>query len=72
MTYECKVCYELNHSSRLHCKTCGTIPACYSLTGEDCNAILIPVKTAKGVDRSSNHKGQRLYLRTVAADYYAS
>ena len=31
MTYECSICYAVNHSSRLHCSACGTIPAVYSI-----------------------------------------
>jgi hypothetical protein len=70
--YECTICQSLNHSSRLHCQNCGAIPAIYSWTGGPINTEKgISVAAAKGCDRSSNHKGQRINLRTVTADYYA-
>lgn len=32
--YECSICKHINHVSRFHCQTCGTIPARYSFTGK--------------------------------------
>jgi hypothetical protein len=34
MTYECSICLDINHVSRLHCKSCGTTPAQYSPVGK--------------------------------------
>ena len=32
--YECSICKHINHVSRFHCQTCGTIPAQYSWLGK--------------------------------------
>lgn len=82
-TYECAICLNVNHASKLHCSTCGTVPAKYSvlsvptrmLSHEDHGFIgdwLIPVVVARGADRAEHHHTTRVYLRTVKADYYAS
>lgn len=74
--YECSICHEVNHASRLHCQLCGTIPAKYSLTNKNCkvNAGLnyfTEVVAAYGVSRACEHHASRMYLRTVTPDYYA-
>ena len=79
MTYDCSICLNINHASRLHCRTCGTIPAMYSpitiparfvVDAEDYHFISSVV--AHGADRAEHHKTSRSYLRTVPLDYYAS
>jgi hypothetical protein len=78
-TYVCVICNTLNHSSRLHCQCCGTIPARYSwhclLSGSTqafpSNANGIQVVKANGADTTEMHHARRLRLQTVAADYYA-
>lgn len=77
--YECVICLSLNHASRLHCQNCGTIPAQYSILGAPAKSIehetfsqYIPVIAAFGCQRASQHKGQKVYLRTVSVNYYAS
>jgi hypothetical protein len=68
--YECSICLSLNHSSRLHCQNCGTIPAMYSWTGGPINTEKgISVAAAFGCYRAGQHKGQRIYLKTAIADY---
>lgn len=70
--YVCVICLSVNHSCRLHCQNCGTIPACYSWTGKPINTEKgINVTAAKGCYRAGQHKGQRIGLKTVTADYYA-
>lgn len=81
-TYECPICYGVNHASKTQCSACGTIPAMYSLTrmparildndlGDMINGY-ISVVSAIGVDRTERHRTVKRVLRTVAADYYAS
>jgi len=77
-TYECSICYSVNHSSRIHCSCCGTIPAQYSIIRRpmryidgDNLSLAIPVVAAIGVDRTERHRTITRQLRTVAADYYA-
>lgn len=73
-TYTCSICHEVNHSARLHCKACGTIPKQYSPiakpakeTGDYFTAVLV----AFGAERQDiGHTCKRL-LRTVPMDYYA-
>lgn len=74
-TYECSICHEINSSNRLHCKSCGTIPAMYSFLRKEMslNASQVAVYTvaAFGCDRAESHRTVRGRLRTVPADYYA-
>jgi hypothetical protein len=81
--YECPICLSLNHASRLHCSICGTIPAMYSMIGVASSQVhrsgeyetgdyQIPIVVAIGSSRSCQHRAQRVNLRTVTADYYAS
>lgn len=80
--YECSICQSLNHASRLHCQNCGTIPRMYSMLGVPMvvkdyvdwlgpNYVAVPVVVAQGAQRASQHHASRVYLRTVALDYYA-
>jgi hypothetical protein len=83
-TYECNICLNINHATKLHCSTCGTIPTQYSVIGVPARLQvglmfpiytsdrLTPVVIAKGADRAEHHKTSRVYLRTVKADYYAT
>jgi len=82
MTYECEICYGVNHSSKMQCSACGTIPKQYSLLktparllqtdlGDMINGF-ISVVSAIGVDRTERHRTCKRVLRTVPADYYAS
>lgn len=81
-TYECSICYGVNHVSKIHCSTCGTIPAMYSLSHAPARLVatdlgnmingFISVVAAIGVDRTERHCYAKCYLRTVPADYYAS
>lgn len=71
--YECVICLSLNHNARLHCQNCGTIPAVYSWTGKPINTEKgIEVCNAVGCYRTGQHKAQRINLKTVTLDYYAS
>lgn len=69
--YECVICKSLNHATRIHCRSCGTIPAMYSILGKPeasdrhCEAVV-----AFGAVRAAQHH-QRLFMRTVQFDYYA-
>ena len=79
-TYECTICLHHNLVNRLHCSTCGTIPARYSITGTpsiqvgtviDWNFYL-PIVAAHGCDRIEQHHTSRMNLRTMPLDYYSS
>lgn len=80
-TYECSICYNVNHASKMQCSACGTIPSQYSLTkkpvrllSEDIGDLIngfVSVVNAVGVDRTERHRTCKRVLRTVAADYYA-
>jgi len=82
VTYECEICLNINHASKLHCSTCGTTPKQYSIFGIPVNFTnrdnfeevphFVPVVIAKGADRVEWHHTSRVYLRTVKADYYAT
>lgn len=84
VTYECEICLNINHASKLHCSTCGTTPKQYSILGMPSKATdgwsfatmglewHIPVVIARGADRVEWHHTSRVYLRTVPADYYAT
>lgn len=81
MTYECAICLNINHVSRLHCRTCGTIPANYSPTGttasparqidrDDYQYVWFnQTLVARGADRTEHHRNVRVNLRTALADY---
>ena len=86
MTYECAICLNVNHASKLACSTCGTIPARYSVSGRPESAVCnfnwqyggwgigsrrIEVVVAHGADRAEHHHTTRSYMRTVPLDYYA-
>jgi hypothetical protein len=76
--YECSICHGLNHAMRLHCQTCGTVPAQYSIlsipslrhqySGYE---VENPVVAAYGAERQESHRTSHVQLRTVEADYYA-
>ena len=75
--YECTICHNHNHSRRLHCSTCGTVPAMYSFNGKEyvpgdesvnCGRSIV---VAHGCDRQEQHRAQRVNLKTVEGDYYA-
>lgn len=81
MTYECPICYAVNHQSRTHCSSCGTIPSHWSVTkqpsrllsenlGDMINGFL-SVVSAIGCDRIERHRTIKVRLRTVPVDYYA-
>jgi hypothetical protein len=82
MTYECEICYAINHAKKFQCSSCGTVPAHYSFTGKPLRLLSteqgdminsdIPVVAAIGVDRTERHRTCKRVLRTVPADYYAS
>lgn len=84
-TYECVICLNTNHNSKLHCSCCGAVPAKYSpigvtarnYYGEFADVLSerinpwITVVVAHGADRAEHHKTSRSTMRTVKADYYA-
>ena len=82
-TYECTICKEINHVSRLHCKSCGTIPACYSILNAPAkqtdnldmystwNSGYISVLVAWGAERQVSRRTIKRTARTVQMDYYA-
>jgi len=65
--YTCSVCHNLNGVWRLHCQTCGSVPAMYSVKDKTGRELL----AANGCDRQESHHASRLNLRTVELDYYA-
>lgn len=79
-TYECPICLHINHSSRYHCATCGTIPERYSVLhapavfkSDDLGIPkLIPVVIAYGARRQEHGHTSKTMMRTVPLDYYAS
>lgn len=77
-TYECAICLNVNHNVKLHCSTCGAVPAKYSpiktTAIERSGSInyFVPFVIARGADRAEWHRTSRSYLRTVPLDYYAS
>ena len=81
-TYECEICYAINHAKKFSCGSCGTVPSQYSFTGKPLRLLStetgdminsdIPVVAAIGVDRTERHRTCKRVLRTVPADYYAS
>lgn len=86
MTYECKVCWGINSANKLHCSTCGTIPAVYSWNGktirERADTIssfnpetisnTIDVVVALNAERQTTRRTIKRTARTVPMDYYAS
>lgn len=80
-TYECEICYAINHVKKTQCSSCGTIPSQYSLTrkpvrllAEDIGDMIngfVSVVNAIGVDRTERHRTCKRVLRTVPMDYYA-
>ena len=78
MTYECSICYAVNHASRLHCSACGTIPAQYSILGKpavvhesDSLALFVEIYVAFGAERQVSRRTIKRTARTVNLDYYA-
>lgn len=78
-TYECSICYGVNHASRLTCQHCGTIPACYSILRQPSRQFAgfsgdsyITVHVAFGAERQSSHRTIKRAIRTVPLDYYAT
>ena len=76
--YECAVCLTLNHSIRLHCQNCGTVPTCYSIIRKPARLVVTPetsyfveVIRARGCFQVSLRRARRMYLYTVPATYYA-
>lgn len=85
MTYECEICYGVNHVNRFCCQNCGTIPRQYSWQGvpirERLNTIVsfnpetvsatIEVHNAIGCERQMARRTIKRTARTVPLDYYA-
>jgi len=78
MTYECTICLQINHAVKMHCSTCGAVPAIYSFTGkplkgvyENDSSIQIEVFVAQGAIRQGKERTSKVYFRTVPADYYS-
>lgn len=79
MVHECVICKSVNHVYRFTCQNCGTIPAKYSVARVptvhrvtvDGDITATEIVVARGAVRAAQHH-QRLFLRTVAHDYYAS
>lgn len=67
--YECVICQSLNHTSRLHCQNCGTIPAIYSWSETPRNQENREVTAAHGCVRVNQKQVSRINLRTAVADY---
>ena len=76
MTYDCSICLHVNHAKRLHCETCGTVPAAYSLLGQPAHYLddgsIVAVVVAYGAERLESRRAHKVYFRTVPLDYYAS
>jgi len=75
-TYECVVCHGINSVKKLHCSTCGTIPAMYSIvqgvtTIEKQDSYYIEILSAFGVERQRSRRTIKRVMRTVPLDYYA-
>ena len=77
--YECAICQHINHSSRLHCSACGTVPAMYSPNGltirgeEHITSFPWPKQTvaAHGCERANKQMNVHVKLRTMPLEYYA-
>lgn len=75
MTYECKVCWNVNHASRFHCSTCGTIPAQYSIASVpmiERADDYVQIVVAFNAERQTRMRTVKHMLRTVPMDYYAA
>jgi len=77
-TYECSICWAVNHVSKLHCSYCGTIPAQYSILAlparyaeDEYYAGYINVLVAFGAERQVSRRTIKRTARTVPFDYYA-
>jgi hypothetical protein len=77
-TYTCVICTGINAAEKLHCSSCGTIPAKYSVLGkpstivtEDYFTRFIEVTVAFGAERQNHIRSVKHELRTVPGDYYA-
>lgn len=76
-TYECRICHGVNHSARLFCQHCGTIPAQYSWLGTETAIVpgtvngAIESRVAFGAERQTRYRAVKSQLRTVPGDYYA-
>ena len=77
-TYECEICFRVNHFRRLNCSCCGTIPSFYSFKGKPIHYaerldsfVALDVVQARGAEHVEHHHTRRVYFRTVPADYYA-
>lgn len=81
-TYECSICLHINHVAHLHCSTCGTIPARYSVLGIASRQLehnshgyvgswMIESVRAHGAQSIEQRHSSRSNLRTVPLDYYA-
>lgn len=78
-TYDCEICGAVNSAKHLHCGSCGTIPAQYSVSRKPVRALqtdymtrYIEVVRAYGSERQNQRRACRAYLRTVPLDYYAT
>lgn len=80
--YECEICRNINATTQLHCRTCGTIPQMYSILRTATrevreenysNAIsyFIPSLVAWGAIRQTSTRTCKRLMRTVKTDYYA-
>ena len=73
-TYECTICFNVNHASKLACSACGVTPSQYSLIGRPSvshDNQFTEVVIAYGVERCTSHHATKAPMRTVSALYYA-
>lgn len=74
--YTCSICYAVNAAVRLHCASCGTIPAAYNVTNKPARLNddfdYTEVVSAYGCERQTDRRAHKTYMRTVPADYYAT
>lgn len=82
--YECAICQSINHAARLHCSTCGTIPAQYSLLRVPARLVdnadlyaswtngFIQVIPAIGCVRAAQHHRAPRIPQAVSVDYFAT
>jgi len=70
-SYVCVICDSVNHSTRVHCRACGTIPAMYAMTGKPSNDDEVEVVVARGAWRVTIAHASHIHFRTVPADYYS-
>ena len=74
--YECAICQHINHSSRLHCSVCNTVPKEYSPVKQAVSIKwdgwqMTPIVAAHGCERANKQMNVHVKLRTMAIDYYA-